>query len=455
MNIVRRYLAIPSTATPISRSCSRAYVGLAFNKPDEPPRTDSVRGIPTVDRQPLPPKSNTTSDNHINSSITSWTTPPTSDPTFQVISSGLGSALLIKLPPESSIVAATGTALGVSTTVRSALTTDGGYLTAAARRLTGSPLFHQHFSTSKTPGDVLLAPPRLADIATIDLNSNSLLTVRRNAFLARTARVTVDLGIGGTRGLDAGLAQRLIHRVSGPGTLAIASYGGLCRLILRDKEEYLVSPHNLIAWDARTAPQKVQVTAPPIPPSPSRLYRLGEPFRAFADHRAVKPVLSLLIRSARLFRSYTFGSPQFVRLQGPGNFYIASRLEPRFERAPIESSLSVADARIEQLIPPEPEQVELWKPIKLAGPTEPDSPNPTYYADVLPSGSVTFALARPSIIIEHASAAEVPGTETPLSAAPPGGREGGGVVEVSSGGELQLRRWVKGGGKAEMIEKRE
>lgn len=451
MNIVRRSLAIPSTATSILRSCSRAYVGLAFNKPDEPPRTDSVRGIPTVDRQPL------ASDNHITSvasSITqanSWTTPPPSDPTFEIVSSGLGSVLLIKLPPESSIVAATGTALGVSTTVRSTLTTDGGYLTAAARRLTGSPLFHQYFSTSKTPGDVLLAPPRLADIATIYLNPSSRLTVRRNAFLARTARVTVDLAIGGTRGLDAGLTQRLIHRVSGPGTLAIASYGGLCRLVLRDKEEYLVSPHNLIAWDARTAPQKVQLAAPSIPPSPSRLYRLSKPFRTFADHRAVKPVLSLLARSARLFRSYTFGSPQFVRLQGPGDFYIASRLEPRFERARIESSLSVADARIEQLIPPEPEPS---KPIKLTRSTEPDSPNPTYYAEVLPGGTVTFALARPSVIIEHASATEMPGTETPLSAAPPGGREGRGVM-VSSGGELQLRRWVKGGEKAERIEKRE
>lgn len=39
-----------------------------------------------------------------------------------------------------------------------------------------------------------------------------------------------------------GVTRLLTHKVVGPGTLAISSYGGLCRLVLSEKEEYLVNP---------------------------------------------------------------------------------------------------------------------------------------------------------------------------------------------------------------------
>lgn len=39
-----------------------------------------------------------------------------------------------------------------------------------------------------------------------------------------------------------GLANRLVHTVTGPGQLAITHYGGLYRLSLAAGEEYLVNP---------------------------------------------------------------------------------------------------------------------------------------------------------------------------------------------------------------------
>ncbi|RUP47028.1 mitochondrial biogenesis AIM24-domain-containing protein [Jimgerdemannia flammicorona] len=455
---------LESTLSPWSATLrqpyAKSYVGLAFNKSASPPTNDGVQGIPTLDRQPPPPAEPARKgDNHIttvSSDITQpsdWLPSMRAEPTFEVVSSGLGSVLLVKLPPDSTVLAATGTALGASSTVHSALTTDGPVLEATARRLLGSPLFLQKFSTSTTPGDVLLAPPRLADIATIQLRADSLYTVRREALLARTPRVTADLSLGGVRGAGAGIFQLVVHKISGPGTLAISSYGGLCRLILRDKEEYLVSPRNLIAWDARTTPTKLRPSAEVIPSQRSRLRRY-ESIRNLTDHRVVQPVLQLFTRLGLRLRNWTLGGPEFVKLQGPGDFYLASRLEPWLERSRIQSSLSTANARIEQLVSLKP----TLKPVTAVVPravASDDEVNPTYYATVRSDGGVTFELARPSIAITHASMGPGEGVaSTPLSAAPLLTREGGGAEEVSSGGTLQVRRWVQGGGKAERVEKR-
>jgi uncharacterized protein (AIM24 family) len=50
------------------------------------------------------------------------------------------------------------------------------------------------FTTSSHPGDVLLAPRDLSDIAAISMDGTSVYYVRKGAFLARGPRVTVNIG---------------------------------------------------------------------------------------------------------------------------------------------------------------------------------------------------------------------------------------------------------------------
>src|SRR5256885_709789 len=55
------------------------------------------------------------------------------------------------------------------------------------------------FSTNDNSGDILVVPPRLADIAAIQIPPNSAYIMRRDAFLAKTERVSVDLTLGSSR----------------------------------------------------------------------------------------------------------------------------------------------------------------------------------------------------------------------------------------------------------------
>jgi len=79
----------------------------------------------------------------------------------------------------------------------------------------------------------------MSDIAAIRMDGTSEYYIRRDAFLARSPRVILQLGLA-KAGL--GVTNFFAHRVTGRGTLAIASYGGIYRLVLAPKEEYLVNP---------------------------------------------------------------------------------------------------------------------------------------------------------------------------------------------------------------------
>lgn len=86
---------------------------------------------------------------------------------------------------------------------------------------------------------MLLAPQYMSDIAAIRMDGTSEYYIRRDAFLARSPRVILQLGLA-RAGL--GVTNFFAHRVTGRGTLAIASYGGIYRLVLAPNEEYLVNP---------------------------------------------------------------------------------------------------------------------------------------------------------------------------------------------------------------------
>ncbi|KAI9320131.1 mitochondrial biogenesis AIM24-domain-containing protein, partial [Dichotomocladium elegans] len=308
------------------------------------------------------------------------------------------------LPPDTTITAATGSAVGASTRVTSKLSLDDhSAVKAVAGKLIGEPVFYQKYYTKQSAGDILLAPSRIGEIAIVNVRGSTKYALRRDAFLAKTEKVTLSLGRDGLRGKDMGLVNKLVHTVSGPGTIAITHYGGLYRLSLAAGEEYLVNPRNLIMWDVRTEPTKLHPANPlvPSPRSPLRRYAV---VRNVADSPSLQPKLQYAASIVKALRNYVLGAPDFVRVKGPGDLFVASRVEPRFERARIMNALAATNDSLTQafepsaLFPAAPaEQNFLYGTKKrsvhpsagYATRTSVDG-KPTFYAEVGPKGKVIF-----------------------------------------------------------------
>ncbi|KAF9409775.1 hypothetical protein BGZ94_001867 [Podila epigama] len=249
--------------------------------------------------------------------------PSVADPEFEVVSAGLGSMLHVRMPSRSELYAAPGAAVGSSADVQSELATASNPLKALGRRLAGGSLYFQKFSTDDVAGDVLLAPQHMSDIAAIRMDGTSEYYVRRDAFLARSPRVILQLGLA-KAGL--GVTNFFAHRVTGRGTLAIASYGGIYRLVLAPKEEYLVNPRHLIAWEAGSSPAATRLAL-----DPSRTAAPETRSSKILSNPYVASTLNIANRVGERLGNVLFGKQEFVRLQGPGDFYLCSRVRPSTE----------------------------------------------------------------------------------------------------------------------------
>ncbi|CAO3612067.1 unnamed protein product [Cunninghamella blakesleeana] len=321
---------------------TRQYVGLAFNE-----HSSTIQSV-DCSLKSFEHTSATTSASTISNVGQDTATEDNTEPDFEIVSSGVGSALLIKMPSETEITATTGSAIGSSSRVTSKLTLDGSAVKATGRKLTGDPLFYQKFYTKQNPGDILLAPQRMGEITIIQLRGSTKYILRRDAFLAKTEKVTLNLGLEGVKGKHTGLANQLVHTVTGPGTIAISHYGGLYRLSLAAGEEYLVNPRNLIFWDKRTAPTRLHPSDPivPSPKSPLRRYAV---VRNIAESPSFQPKLQYINSVMKTLRNYILGAPDFVKLKGPGDFYVSSRVEPRFEKSRLLNALSAVNDSASQL----------------------------------------------------------------------------------------------------------
>ncbi|KAJ3210962.1 hypothetical protein HDU67_004860 [Dinochytrium kinnereticum] len=265
------------------------------------------------------------------SSSAMWKKKPVyEDPEFEVVNAGLGSVLVARLPPTSRFVSDVGKVLGTSSTVENRLAAHGGIASALSRKITGSNALLQQFWTTAESGDVILAPKRQGDIATIRIDGSSEYCIRRTSFLAATDRI-----LKGSSGV-------FTYRASGVGTIAITGFGGLYRLVLATNEEYLVPSENLVAWDAALDPSPEMKEVEPAPKTPT-------PAPIAQSSKKAESVGNKLMQGAFSFGSATLrwlgwvgrfllwrgkkaiaGDKGLYRLRGPGEFYIASRLEPSF-----------------------------------------------------------------------------------------------------------------------------
>ncbi|CAG8581545.1 14249_t:CDS:2 [Ambispora leptoticha] len=397
---------------------ARFYATLAYNSPkngeiNQVPTDQKKEGLESVISHVSP---------GINNASAWLSHPSVSDPTFQVLSPGsLGALLLVKLPPKSEIYAVPGTAVAVSSKVATERTVDGNFVIALGRKIAGGQLVYHKFTTESLPGDVLMTPGALSDIAAIYMDGRSEYYVRKGAFLARGPRVTLKIGGGALRSFA--------YRATGRGTLVITNYGAIHRLVLNAGDEYLVNPKHLIAWDALTHPS---ISLPLIKSSPSRGRKIVENVASkvsermptvvenFRNSPSVKPTLETMKRISVKTRKWIFGGPEFLKLSGPGDFYLASRVEPIFGEFKTLTSPSIEEI--------EDTKIQLTPPSTTPRPRQPLEPPRMSYALVTKSGYVTFT-DEPVI--------------TPLSSASFGSDKRSIIGRITSGsGLLQLRRWI-------------
>ncbi|KAG0243306.1 hypothetical protein BGW41_002491 [Actinomortierella wolfii] len=372
----REALAFTSTATESTGSSTEE----SNASTSQEPKKSFTRGIMSV----IPGINN----------ASKWVKQPSvADPEFEVVSAGLGSMLHVRMPARSELFAAPGAAVGSSANIGSELSTASNPLKALGRRLAGGSLYFQKFSTTETEGDVLLAPKHMSDIAAIRMDGTSEYYVRRDAFLARSPRIILQLGIAKA---GFGLTNLFAHRVTGRGTLAIASYGGIYRLVLNEKEEYLVNPRHLIAWEAGTSPAATRLILDPT--------KTAEPEKRdskILSNPYVASALNIASRVTERAGSVLFGKQEFIRLQGPGDFYLSSRIRPSTEAIKqITSSFSNLPVVFPAPTAPAP-------PPKVPGP-------PHAYASVTKDGHVTISKSTTS---SSSSSTSTP--TTPLSSATP------------------------------------
>ncbi|KAG9307674.1 hypothetical protein G9A89_023239 [Geosiphon pyriformis] len=321
----------------------------------------------------------------------SWIThPPTiSDPIFEIMAPGsLGAMLLVKLPPKSEIYTTPGTAVVVSSKVIAERTTDGNIVIAIGRKLAGGQLVYHKFTTQSDSGDVLISPSSLSDIVAIHMDGRSEYYVKKGSFLARGPRVT--LRIGGVSGM--GVLKSFAYRVTGRGTLVISNYGAIHRLVLNAGDEYLVNPKHLIAWDALTHPS---ISLPLINSPPSHARTIAKNIASkisrstptvidnIRNSPSVKPTLEIIERLSVRTRKWLFGGPEYLKLIGPGDFYLASRVAPVLGGLKVFTSPSIEEI--------DATQTKLTPPSTAPRPRQPFEPPRMIYALVNDKGNVSFA----------------------------------------------------------------
>ena len=130
----------------------------------------------------------------------------------------------------------------------------------------------------------------------------------------------------------------------------ITSYGGLFRLILEKGEKYQVSKRHLVAWDANMSPEPVKGAGSEY--DQALLAKAASVARSGFEWLIKKPVSGWALDGGMLPHltvAFPFATPdrtplalilcarlrsafqEMCELKGPGDFYLASRLEPDFE----------------------------------------------------------------------------------------------------------------------------
>lgn len=148
-----------------------------------------------------------------------------------------------------SIKAEGGAMVAMSPSIRLTGKMDGGVGKAIGRLFSGESFFMQKLEAEGGAGWALLAAATPGEIVAVDLRQGDQLTVQKGGFLAATSGVEVSTKMQGLmKGMFSGQGFFVV-KISGEGTVFLATYGSIYPMDLREGEVVHVDNGHLVAWD--------------------------------------------------------------------------------------------------------------------------------------------------------------------------------------------------------------
>ncbi|KAI9758944.1 MAG: hypothetical protein M4579_002684 [Chaenotheca gracillima] len=112
-------------------------------------------------------------------------------------------------------------------------------------------------STYTGPGELLLAPAALGDVAALRLSGQEQWSVGKDAYLAATQGIVKEhKSQGFSKAMFSGEGL-FIYKISGQGILWVTSLGAIIRKDLQPEEKYLVDNGHLVAWNCKYVLERV------------------------------------------------------------------------------------------------------------------------------------------------------------------------------------------------------
>ncbi|KAK6379030.1 hypothetical protein LTS17_006733 [Exophiala oligosperma] len=134
------------------------------------------------------------------------------------------------------------------------VTLKGAFKFSMKKMLIGGEMAH---STFTGPGELLLAPSTLGDLAMLRLSGSETWSVGRDAFLACTQGVIKEYKHQSfSKAMFSGEGL-FVYKMSGTGLLWMSSFGAILRKDLIEGERYIIDNGHLVAWNCKYVLERV------------------------------------------------------------------------------------------------------------------------------------------------------------------------------------------------------
>ncbi|KAK5233427.1 hypothetical protein LTR47_005520 [Exophiala xenobiotica] len=134
------------------------------------------------------------------------------------------------------------------------ITLKGAIKFSVKKLLIGGEMAH---STFTGPGELLLAPSTLGDLAMLRMQGTDTWSVGRDAFLACTQGVVKEYkNQGFSKAMFSGEGM-FVYKISGTGLLWMSSFGAILRKDLVEGERYIIDNGHLVAWNCKYVLERV------------------------------------------------------------------------------------------------------------------------------------------------------------------------------------------------------
>lgn len=151
----------------------------------------------------------------------------------------------VMLDPGDGIRAESGAMVSMSPSITMESKMHGGLGKAIGRLFGGESLFQSTFTATQGAGEVILAPPSLGDILTLNLNGEGMM-VTSGCYLA--GDLTLNIETKATiKGFFAGEGLFMM-RVSGHGVLLLSAFGAIHPVQLMAGQPYIVDTGHIVAF---------------------------------------------------------------------------------------------------------------------------------------------------------------------------------------------------------------